>query len=83
MNAALAWLYGRQGEPQSNWLANALFTLGASMNDVQTEPSSGLVECGIASLTDFLTGLTTSGAQNVAFPMTAIESIVLSMPPGY
>lgn len=83
MNAALAWLYGRQGAPASNWLANALLSQGASMNEEQSEPATGLVECGIASQINYLTGLTLSGAQDSPFALTPIESITLSLPAGY
>ncbi len=82
MNQSLAWLYGRQSSPAGNWLANALLTQGATSSAVTDEPASGLVECGISSMTNFLTGLTVSGAQESSFAMSPIESIVAALPPG-
>jgi len=82
MNQSLAWLYGRQSSPAGNWLGNALLTPGATSSAVTEEPASGLVECGISSQINFLTGLTVSGAQEASFAMTQIESIVAAMPPG-
>ncbi len=82
MNLSLAWLYGRQSSPAGNWLGNALLTQGATSTAVTEEPASGLVECGLSSQSNFLTGLTMSGAQEAAFAMTQIESIVAALPPG-
>ena len=62
MNQSLAWLYGRQSNSAGNWLARALLTQGAAASAVTEEPATGLVECGITSQTNFLTGLTSSGA---------------------
>jgi len=82
MNKSLGWLYGRQSSPAGNWLANALLTQGATSSAITVEPESGLVECGISSQINFLTGLTVSGAQEAPFAMSQIESIVAAMPPG-
>jgi len=82
MNQSLAWLYGRQSGPAGNWLANAVFTVGATSTFETEEPSSGLVECGISSLSNFLTGLTVSGAQEAPLAMSQIESIVATLPAG-
>ena len=82
MNQSLAWLYGRQSSSAGNWLAKALLTQGAAASAVAEEPATGLVECGITSQTNFLTGLTFSGAQEAPFAMSPIESIVAAMPPG-
>jgi hypothetical protein len=82
MNQALAWLYGRQSSPSGNWLGNALLTQGATSSAVTEQPSAGLVECGLSSLINFLTGLTVSGAQETPFAKSQIESIVAAMPPG-
>ena len=82
MNQSLAWLYGRQSGPAGDWLANALLTQGATNSAVTEEPASGLVECGLSSQIDFLTGLTVSGAQETPFAMSQIESIVAALPPG-
>jgi hypothetical protein len=82
MNASLAWLYGRQSSPAGNWLGNALLTQGATTSAVAEEPVTGLIECGLSSQTNFLTGLTVSGVQEAPFAMTQIESIVAAMPPG-
>jgi hypothetical protein len=82
MNQSLAWLYGRQSSPAGNWLGSALRTQGATSTPVTVEPTSGLIECGLSSQTNFLTGLTVSGAQESPFAMTQIESIVAAMPPG-
>ena len=82
MNQSLAWLYGRQSSPAGNWLGDALLTLGATSSAVTQEPASGLVECGFSSQTNFLTGLTVSGAQEAPFALTQIESIVAALPPG-
>ena len=82
MNQSLAWLYGRQSSPAGNWLANALLTEGATSLAVTEEPSTGLIECGISSQVNFLTGLTVSGAQQAPLAMSPVESIVAAMPPG-
>src|ERR1017187_6455883 len=82
MNASLAWLYGRQSSPAGNWLGNALLTQGATTSAVAEEPVTGLIECGLSSQTNFLTGLTMSGVQEAPFAMSPIESIVAAMPPG-
>ena len=82
MNQSLAWLYGRQSSPAGNWLGNALLTQGATSSAVTEEPATGLVECGLSSQINFLTGLTVSGAQEAPFAMSQIESIVAAMPPG-
>ena len=82
MNLSLAWLYGRQSSPAGNWLGDALLTQGATSTAVTEGPATGLVECGLSSQINFLTGLTVSGAQEAAFPMTQIESIVAALPPG-
>ena len=82
MNKSLGWLYGRQSSPAGNWLANALLTQGATSSAITVEPESGLVECGISSQINFLTGLTVSGAQEAPFAMSQIESIVAAMPAG-
>ena len=82
MNQALAWLYGRQGAAAGNWLANALLTQGAQAQQQTMQPSTGLVECGLSSLINFLTGVTVSGAQETPLAMSPIESIVAAMPPG-
>jgi hypothetical protein len=82
MNQALAWLYGRQGAVAGDWLANALLTQGAQTQQQTVQPSTGLVECGLSSLINFLTGLTPSGAQETPLAMSPIESIVAAMPPG-
>jgi len=82
MNQSLAWLYGRQSSPAGNWLGNALVTQGATSAAIATEPGSGLVECGLSSLTNVLTGLTVSGAQETPLAMSPIESIVAALPPG-
>ncbi len=82
MNQSLAWLYGRQSGPAGDWLANALFTAGATSTLETQQPASGLVECGLTSLVNFLTGLTASGAQEAPLAMTQIESIVATLPPG-
>jgi hypothetical protein len=82
MNQSLAWLYGRQSSSAGNWLANALLTQGASSSAITSEPATGLIECGISSQVNFLTGLTVSGAQQAPFAMAQIESIVAAMPPG-
>ena len=82
MNQSLAWLYSRQSGPAGNWLANAALTVGATSTLETEEPSSGLVECGISSLGNFLTGLTVSGAQAAPLAMSQIESIVAALPPG-
>ena len=82
MNQSLAWLYGRQSGPAGDWLANALLTQGATGVMITREPDSGLVECGLSSLVNFLTGLTVSGAQESPFAMSPIESIVATLPPG-
>lgn len=82
MNAALAWLYSRQNAFAGNWLANALFTQGAQANTQTMEPASGLLECGVSSLANFLTGLTAGGAQGAPIPMQQIESICTLLPSG-
>ncbi|MGD1100846.1 MAG: hypothetical protein ABSA59_02175 [Terriglobia bacterium] len=82
MNRSLAWLYGRQSSPAGDWLGNALLTQGATSSAVTEEPAAGLVECGLSSLINFLTGLTVSGAQEAPFAMSPIESIVAALPPG-
>ena len=82
MNQSLAWLYGRQSSPAGNWLGDALRTQGATSSAITAEPASGLVECGISSMTNFLTGLTVSGAQEAPLAMSPIESIVGALPPG-
>ncbi len=82
MNQSLAWLYARQTSPAGNWLGNALLTQGATDLAVTEEPSTGLVECGLSSLINFLTGLTVSGAQETPYAMNQIESIVATLPPG-
>ncbi len=82
MNQSLAWLYGRQSSPAGNWLANALLTGGASSATAAEEPATGLVECGLVSQINFLTGLTVSGAQESPLAMSPIESIVAAIPPG-
>jgi hypothetical protein len=82
MNQSLAWLYGRQSSPAGNWLGNALLTQGAASTAVAEEPASGLVECGLSSMINYLTGLTVSGAQESPFAMSQIESIVAALPPG-
>jgi len=82
MNQSLAWLYGRQSGPAGNWLANALFTQGATSSPNTSQPSSGLIECGVSSLTNFLTGVTVSGVQQAPFAMSPLESIVATLPPG-
>jgi hypothetical protein len=82
MNQSLAWLYGRQSSPAGDWLGNALLTQGATSSAITEEPASGLVECGLSSLINFLTGLTVSGAQQTPLAMSQIESIVAAMPPG-
>ena len=82
MNQALAWLYGRQSSPAGNWLGNALLTQGATSSAIAEEPATGLVECGLSSQINFLTGLTVSGAQEAPFAMSQIESIVAALPPG-
>jgi hypothetical protein len=82
MNQSLAWLYGRQSGPAGDWLANAVYTQGATSSAETPEPASGLVECGITSLINYLTGLTVSGAQESPFTMSPIESIVATLPPG-
>ena len=82
MNQSLAWLYGRQSSPNGNWIANALLTQGATSSAVTQEPTPGLVECGLSSQINFLTGLTVSGAQEAPIQMAQIESIVASLPPG-
>jgi len=82
MNQSLAWLYGRQAGPAGNWLANALFTQGATSALETEQPSSGLVECGLTSQINFLTGLTVSGAQEAPLAMSPVESLVAALPPG-
>ena len=82
MNQSLAWLYGRQSSPAGNWLGDALLTQGATSSAETAEPASGLVECGLSSQINFLTGLTVSGAQETPFAMSQIESIVAALPPG-
>ncbi len=82
MNQSLAWLYGRQSSPAGNWLGDALLTQGATSSAVTEEPAAGLVECGLSSQINFLTGLTVSGAQQAPLAMSQIESIVAAMPPG-
>jgi hypothetical protein len=82
MNQSLAWLYGQQAGPVGDWLANALFTLGATSELETQQPSSGLVECGLTSQINFLTGLTVSGAQESPLAMSPIESLVATLPPG-
>jgi hypothetical protein len=82
MNQSLAWLYGRQSSPAGNWLADALLTQGATNSAVTEEPASGLVECGLSSQINFLTGLTVSGAQEAPFAMSQVESIAAALPPG-
>jgi hypothetical protein len=82
MNQSLAWLYGRQSSPAGNWLGNALLTQGAASSAITEEPASGLVECGLSSLINFLTGLTVSGAQETPYAMSQIESIAAALPPG-
>jgi hypothetical protein len=82
MNQSLAWLYGRQSSPSGNWIANALLTQGATSSAITGEPSSGLIEGSLSSMTNFLTGLTVSGAQETPFAMSQIESIVAALPPG-
>ena len=82
MNLSLAWLYGRQSSPNGNWLGGALLTQGASSTAIAEEPATGLVECGLSSQINFLTGLTVSGAQEAPLAMAPIESIVAALPPG-
>jgi hypothetical protein len=82
MNQSLAWLYGRQSSPAGNWLGTALLTQGATSSAVTEAPASGLVECGLSSMINFLTGLTVSGAQESPFAMSPMESIVAALPPG-
>ncbi len=82
MNQSLAWLYGRQSSPAGNWLADALLTQGATSSAITEETETGLVQCGISSQINFLTGLTVSGAQEAPFAMSPIESIVAALPPG-
>ncbi len=57
-------------------------TQGATSALETAQPSSGLVECGLTSLINFLTGLTVSGAQEAPLAMSPIESIVAALPPG-
>ena len=61
---------------------DALLTQGAASVAVTEEPAAGLVECGLSSMINYLTGLTVSGAQESPFPMSQIESIVAALPPG-
>ncbi len=82
MNQSLAWLYGRQSSPAGNWLADAPLTQGATSSAITEETETGLVQCGISSQVNFLTGLTVSGAQEAPFAMSPIESIVAALPPG-
>ncbi len=82
MAATLNWLFARQTGPIGNWLANALYTQGATTLPITPAASSGLVECGISSLTNYETGVTTSGSQESVFPQTQIENISLLLPAG-
>lgn len=82
MNKTLLWLLARQSGPIGNWQANALYTQGATTLPQTLPVSSGLVECGLSSQTNFETGVTVSGAQGSPFPQQQIENITLVLPPG-
>ncbi len=82
MNKTLLWLLARQSGPIGNWLANALYTAGATTLPETPPASSGLVECGISSLTNYETGVTTSGSQASIFPQAQIENMSLALPSG-
>lgn len=81
-SAALKWLLSRQGAAPSNWLANALFTQGAQSFSTTPLQTSGFVESGISSQTNFVTGVSTSGNVGTPFNQTQIENITLYLPPG-
>ncbi len=82
MNQALLWLFSRQTGQIGNWLANALLTQGATTNPETVEPSTGFVECGVLSLTNFETGVTSAGVQAQPFPQEQVENITFALPPG-
>jgi hypothetical protein len=82
MNKALLWLLGRQSGPIGNWLGNAFYTQGATAYPETPAASSGLVECGISSQTNFETGVMASGAQGSPFPQQQIENLSLVLPAG-
>src|SRR5690348_5169723 len=81
-SAALKWLLSRQGAAPSNWLANALFTQGAQSLSTTPTESSGFVECGISSQTNFVTGVSTSGNVGKPLNQSQVENITLSLPSG-
>jgi hypothetical protein len=82
MNKSLLWLLARQSGPIGNWLANALYTQGATPYPETPAASSGLVECGLSSQTNFETGVMASGAQGLPLPQQQIENVSLVLPAG-
>ncbi len=82
INATLAWLLARPSGQIGNWLANALYTQGATTLPETPAATSGLVECGLSSQTNFETGVSASGAQGSPFLQQQIENITLALPPG-
>lgn len=82
MNRCLLWLLSRQSGSIGNWQANAVYTQGATSYAQTPAATSGLVQCGIASQTNFANGVMASGAQGSPFPQYQIENIVFALPPG-
>jgi hypothetical protein len=82
MSTTLLWLQARQSGPLGNWLGNALYTQGATTLPTTPAASSGLVECGISSQTNYETGVTLGGGQGSIFPQTQIENMSLALPSG-
>lgn len=82
MNTSLLYLLARQSGPIGNWLGNALYTQGATSYPETPAASSGLVECGINSQTNFETSVMASGAQGSPFPQELIENVSLVLPAG-
>ncbi len=82
LNKAVAWLLARQTGPVGNWQANALLTAGATPSPQTPGQSSGFIECGLSSETNFITGQMVSGAQGTPFLYNQIENIVLQLPAG-
>jgi len=82
LNKAVAWLLARQTGPVGNWQANALLTAGATPSPQTPGQSSGFIECGLSSETNFITGQMVSEAQGTPFLYNQIENIVLQLPAG-
>lgn len=82
MNKSLAWLFARQTGQIGNWVADAVLTQGATTLAQTPEPSSGLIQCGILSETNFETGVTLAGVQAAPFAQSQIENITFALPPG-